>query len=194
MLNLRFVTPLIMLTLSTFHSTVAYADWSLNKEASQVNFISIKNEHVAESHTFDSFSGTLDKSGKLDISIDLTSVNTAISIRNERMQSMLFNVARYTTATFVAQVDPSLLNMPAGKSSIVDVSGQLTISGKTVDTSFMVLVTALADNKVQATTVKPALLKADDFGLSAGVDALQKVANLDSISKTVPLTFSIIFE
>jgi hypothetical protein len=56
------VTSLISLSVllsGILISSAANAELLLNKEESQVNFISVKNEHIAESHSFDDFSGTL---------------------------------------------------------------------------------------------------------------------------------------
>jgi len=167
---------------------------SLKKDVSQVNFISVKNEHIAEVHSFDEFSGTLSDEGNLKIEINLVSVNTLIPIRNERMQKMLFDVSTFAVATFVANINKSIIEMPIGTSKTVDIVGQLTIKGKTNDLSFSVSITSLADGQVSATTVKPTLINVSQFGLDDGIDALQKIAMLKSISKSVPLTFNVIFQ
>ncbi len=182
----------IALTLSL--SPLAHAKMSLQLKDSQVNFISIKNEHIAETHSFDSFTGSLSESGALKIKIDLTSVNTLIPIRNERMQSMLFNVSEYTSATFTADLDQALLDMKSGTQQRVSITGDLMISGKSVPTTFDVNVTKLADGSMQAATVKPTILNATSFDLVGGLKALQEVAMLKSISNTVPLSFSVVFK
>lgn len=175
-------------------SSGAIAELSLSKESSQVNFISVKNEHVAESHSFDDFSGTLSNEGKLQININLMSVNTIIPIRNERMKKMLFDVSNFALASFVADIDKSLTKMPLGMSKDVSVDGQLTIKDKTVPITFFVNITSLENGKVQATTIKPTIINASQFGLDSGIDALQEIAMLKSISKSVPLTFSVTFQ
>lgn len=191
------VTSLISLTVflaSMSISEGAIAELSLSKEHSQVNFISLKNEHIAESHSFDDFSGTLSEDGKLKIDINLISVNTIIPIRNERMQKMLFDVSSFALATFAADIDKSLITMPLGMTRDVNVDGQLTIKDKTVPITFFVNITSLEDGKVKATTIKPTIINASQFGLDSGIDALQEIAMLKSISKSVPLTFSVTFE
>jgi polyisoprenoid-binding protein YceI len=191
------VTSLISLSVllsGILISSAANAELLLNKEESQVNFISVKNEHIAESHSFDDFSGTLSSEGKLKIDINLMSVNTIIPIRNERMQKMLFDVTNFALATFVADIDKSLTKMPLGMTKDVSVDGQLTIKDKTVQVSFLVNITSLENGKVKATTIKPTIINASQFGLDNGIDALQEIAMLNSISKTVPLTFSVTFQ
>ncbi len=175
-------------------SSLSFADLNLNKDKSQLNFISIKNEHVAESHTFDSFSGSLSDEGALTIAIDIDSVNTIIPIRNERMRKMLFDAANYQQAVFNANIDKQLLKLAEGTSQTVSVNGSLKIKDVSAPVTFDVAITALENGQFRATTVKPTLINASSFQLDAGIAALKEIAMLNSISTTVPLTFSVIFE
>lgn len=191
------VTTLLSLSIlfaSSFASPVLLADLSLNKDASQVNFVSIKNEHIAEIHSFDEFSGSLSAEGKLQININLMSVNTLIPIRNERMQKMLFDASNFAVATFIADIDKSFASMPIGSSKNVSINGDLTIKDKIVPVSFLVNITSLEEGKVNATTIKPTIISASQFGLDDGINALQEIAMLKSISKSVPLSFSVTFQ
>lgn len=182
------------LILGSLFSFMANAEFAINKDKSSVNFVSVKNEHIAEMHSFDDFSGTLSDAGRLQITINLLSVNTLIPIRNERMLSMLFDVTNFATAQFDANVDKKLLDMQIGESQNVTISGNLTIKDKTVPTSFDVAITRLKTGNFKATTSKPTLINASQFGLDPGISALQEIAMLKSISKTVPLSFNVLFE
>lgn len=175
-------------------STQSFADYSLNKGASQLNFVSIKNEHKTEIHSFDLFTGSLSDVGELTINIELASVNTLIPIRNERMQSMLFNTGLFPTAIFQASIDKNLLNIGEGKTKNISINGNLKIQDRTVPILFEVVITGLSNGALQATTVKPTMLSTTRLGLDNGVEALKKIANLESISKTVPVSFSVVFE
>jgi polyisoprenoid-binding protein YceI len=191
------VTTLLSLSVllaSVFASPVLLADLSLNKDASQVNFVSVKNEHIAEIHSFDEFSGSLSTEGKLQIDINLMSVNTLIPIRNERMQKMLFDASNFAVATFVADIDKSLASMPIGSTKNVSINGELTIKDKIVPVTFLVNITSLENGKVNATTIKPTIISASQFDLDGGINALQEIAMLKSISRSVPLTFSVTFQ
>jgi polyisoprenoid-binding protein YceI len=110
------------------------------------------------------------------------------------MQKMLFDVANFSKATFKAQVDSKLLGLKAGEQVNTSINGELTISGKTVPTSFDVQLTGLGNGAISASTNKPTVLSTTSFGLDDGVTALQEIAMLNSISKTVPLTFSVVFK
>ena len=173
---------------------LSFADLKLNQDKSQLNFISIKNEHFAESHTFDSFSGALTKQGDLTITINIDSVNTIIPIRNERMRKMLFDAANYQQATFNAKVDEAVFQLSEGQTSVMAISGNLKIKNVEAPVTFDVAITALNNGQYRATTVKPTLINATSFELDAGIAALKEIAMLNSISTTVPLTFSVIFE
>lgn len=180
----------ISLALCSFGSI---AKMSLDKTQSSINFISTKNEHIAEQHTFENFSGTIDNESKLTITIDISSVNTMIPIRNERMLSMFFEASNYATATFTAQIDPSSLKIQPGEAKRTSVTGDMIIAGNTAPVSFDVILTGLKNGSVNASTVKPTILSTSAFDLDDGLAALQNIAKLKSISKAVPLSFSVTF-
>ena len=171
----------------------AAADWSLDKDTSALHFMSTKNAQITEVHQFDNFEGSLSDDGKLMVTVDLSSVNTAIDIRNKRMQEMLFNVAKYADATFQATLPDSMMNLETGTVVSGKVDGILSLHGKAVPTSFSVTASKLTADTMSVTTSSPTLVKADAFGLAEGVAALQKIAGLSSITTTVPVTFSVTF-
>ena len=172
----------------------AAADWSIDGETSVLHFLSTKNAQVTEIHKFDSFEGSLSDSGKLNVAVDLSSVNTAIDIRNERMQEMLFNVTKFAQATFEANLPESMMSLQTGDVVNGKVDGILTLHGQAVPTSFSVQASKVSDDLLTVSTTAPTLIKAESFGLAEGVAALQKIAGLKSITTTVPVTFSVTFE
>jgi polyisoprenoid-binding protein YceI len=109
------------------------------------------------------------------------------------MQKMLFNMSEYSSATFIAQVDPTVSNLQAGESKQTIIAGEMTIAGNTAPVSFEVALTGLKDGSINATTVKPTRISTTAFNLDKGVAALQQVAMLKSISKSVPLSFNATF-
>ena len=103
-------------------SAQAAAQWTLSADDSSLSFISVKAEHIAEVHSFARLSGEIDSGGEAVVSIDLTSVQTGIDIRNERMQSMLFNTDMYPRAQVSADVDAAALSsMAVGESAVLEV-------------------------------------------------------------------------
>ncbi|MFC3094086.1 YceI family protein [Alteromonas sediminis] len=183
----------ILALAACFFASCVSADWTLDSESASVHFISTKNSHIAETHTFNNVKGTL--SGvDLSVSIPLSSVNTMIPIRDERMRTMLFDVANNPVASFTAQVDESLMALSVGESTTAEVSGKLAVSGVSVPTTFEVRVSRLSDNEINVATVKPSVLSASSFKLSEGIEALRNIAGLKVISEAVPLTFNVTFK
>ncbi|MEW9797742.1 YceI family protein [Alteromonas sp. CYL-A6] len=171
----------------------AAADWMLNDDASALHFMTTKNAQVSEVHQFHSLSGSVTDDGALTVSVDLASVDTAIDIRNTRMKEMLFQVADFPHATFTASLPESMTALESGDTETGTVDGTLTLHGEAVPVSFQVRASKLNDTTMVVSTVAPTLIKAKSFGLSDGVMALQNIAGLNSITTTVPLTFSVVF-
>ncbi|MCY4265117.1 MAG: YceI family protein [Gammaproteobacteria bacterium] len=173
---------------------LASAQWSLNNEESTLSFTTVKADHLAEVHTFDMLSGAIGDDGAVAISIELASVNTLIPIRNERMQAMLFETELFPEATIEADIDlESLVEMEAGQSESMQLNFNLSLHGETRPYTAEVRVTRLAEGLV-ASTLKPILVTAEDFELQDGVEALRDVAGLPSISRAVPVNFSVQFD
>lgn len=180
--------------LSALLATPVFAQWTLDEEQSSLHFMSTKNAQVTEVHAFEELSGSVSDSGKLMIEVPLSSVNTSIEIRNTRMQEKLFEVAKFPKATFTANIDKDLLMLSAGESMAAAVAGTLSLHGIDAPVTFNVMVSKVADDKLVASTVSPTLIGAETFGLTAGLDMLQNIAGLKSITQTSPVTFSVTFE
>ena len=188
----KTVSIFTLLTIVMF-SFSSHAALTLAKSQPSINFISTKNQHISEQHSFDNFSGQISDNGELVITIDIASLKTNIPIRNERMQKMLFDMANFSTAKFTAMIPSDLSELSAGEMKRTTVSGDMMIAGKTATVSFEIILTGLNNGSINATTVRSTILNASDFDLDEGIAALQKVAMLQSISKTVPLSFSATF-
>ncbi|MDG2420988.1 MAG: YceI family protein [Gammaproteobacteria bacterium] len=172
----------------------AQAQWSLNNDASTLSFVTVKADHVGEVHTFDRLSGSIDDRGNVEIIIELASVNTLIDIRNERMQNMLFETNLFPEAKITSEINLSAITaMSAGVSVSMEVEFELDIHGASNSYTADLVVTRL-ENGVIASTSKPILVTANTHGLVEGVEALREVAGLPSISRAVPVTFTVIFD
>ena len=174
-------------------STNALADWKLDNSQSSLNFISTKNEHISETHKFGQLAGSLSDKGQLDVTVSLSSVDTGIGIRDQRMRDILFKIADVPSASLSAQIKPELLNGATGTSSRETIKATFTINGNARSMDVPVQVTKLSDNALLATSITPVVLNATDFKLDTGVAALQKLAGLAGISLAVPVTFSVTF-
>ena len=183
-----FIVFMVLLT------GAAQAQWSLNNDASTLSFVTVKADHVGEVHTFDRLSGSIDDRGNVEIIIELASVNTLIDIRNERMQNMLFQTNLFPEAKITSDINLSAItSMSAGASESMEVEFELDIHGASNSYTADLVVTRL-ENGVIASTSKPILVTANTHGLVEGVEALREVAGLPSISRAVPVTFTVIFD
>ena len=172
----------------------AQAQWHLVNEASQFNFISTKATHIAESHTFAKLQGSVNEAGQANLTIDLASVETMIPIRNERMATMLFEIASFPTAEFTAQVDLQAVNqLNVGGATDMALSGVLDLRAKTLPLTASVRVVKLANSRVQIQTLKPIIINAN-LSASEGLEKLRVIAGLPSISHSVPITFNLVFQ
>ncbi|MCH7670655.1 MAG: YceI family protein [Proteobacteria bacterium] len=172
----------------------ANAHWSLDNAASTLSFVTVKAEHVAEVHTFDVLSGSIDDAGEVKIAIELASVNTMIQIRNERMQAMLFETNLFPDATITGKVDlEAITAMNPGASEVMQIEIELSLHGASIALTAELMVTRL-ESGVMASTLKPIIVTADSVGLVAGVEALREVAGLPSISRSVPVSFTLVFK
>jgi len=180
------------LSLSVFANS-ALAQWTLDNDASTLSFVTIKADHVAEVHTFDTLSGSVSDAGLVQITIELASVNTLISIRDERMQQMLFETGMFPRAGISANVDAAMLSsLQVGAIQNASIEFTLTLHGEQKTYTADVQITRLEPG-IQVSTLKPILVQAGDHNLITGVEALREVAGLPSISQAVPVSFTLAF-
>lgn len=169
--------------------------WVLNADESGMTYVTIKNGSVGEINTFRTISGSVSPDGNAEFIIDLKSVDTNNEIRDGRMQTVLFDTPRYPTAKVTTKIDMAPyteLAIGDSRTELIDLT--LALHGLNWEQGFYVQTTRLGENKVVVTNKAPLLLDATDFGFSDGLDKLQSLAGLTSISPVVPVTVSLVFE
>ena len=174
-------------------ASFAAADgWTLIGETSKLAFGSVKLEDLGEVHSFERLSGSVDDTGAVSVEIDLTSVQTEIDIRNERMNEHVF--AGLATAKLSAQVDMEAMTaMAAGATATQEVDFTLSFLGQEVELYSNVFIARLSEDQVIVSSSDILFVSTDELGIDAGVDKLQELAGLDSITRTVPVTFRLMF-
>ena len=194
MISKSLQARLTALSVVVLFAGAAQAHWSLDNDASTLSFVTVKAEHVAEVHTFDSLSGTIGDDGGVEITIELASVNTMIPIRNERIQEMLFETNLFPDGIITGSIDlDALTDMDAGSSVARQIDFELSLHGQSVALAADVQVTRTGEGVI-VSTLKPLVVMADSFALTAGVEMLREVAGLPSISRAVPVSFTAVFE
>lgn len=173
----------------------ARAGWVLDGSKSEISFISIKNLSIAETHEFRNLSGTIDDEGNLAIKIPLSSVETKIPIRNERMKKMLFETSKFANALVTSKIDLSF-SKGASVGEIIQRKENFSIDlhGFQQENEANVAVTLEKDGVVRVDSVRPVIVNASSHRLSAGIDALRVVAKLSSIAESVPVSFNLFFQ
>ena len=156
--------------------------------------MSVKQGTTGEVHYFTEAQGAVSNQGTVSLSIDTTSVETGIDVRNERMVDYLFQSAVFPTATLSMKIDMEQLSeMEVGETRQVFVTGSLSLVGQSGDVEAELLVSRIADDKVLVATLQPVVVQAETFDLIAGIDTLRELAELSSISAAVPVSAVLVF-
>ncbi|WP_255526801.1 YceI family protein [Photobacterium sp. BZF1] len=171
-----------------------WASWKLDSNQSSVGFSSVKNDSVMEQHGFRNLSGSISDSGDVSLSIDLTSVDTKIQIRDERMKKELFHTEKFPLTNIEAKVDSEAISgLGAGETLVQDVEFKLDLHGKEETLNAKVQVTGLDEGGLLVSTITPVEVQAGSFGLDEGVGKLKEIAKLNSILLTVPVNANLVF-
>ncbi|OUS40645.1 hypothetical protein A9R00_04925 [Oleispira antarctica] len=187
---MRLITLALALAVSSFSS----ADWSL-LQPSSIHFLTSKNTHITEVHAFKTFTGTINESGYAQLTIDLASVDTRIAIRDERMQEYLFETAKFSQASFAAEIPATVLaQVSAGTQTRYQLKGKISLHGEQSEGQCEVMINPNKDGTITVNTITPMIIDAESFSLVAGINKLQEIAGLKSITRTVPVMFSLTFK
>jgi len=193
-MNTLLKNILLTTTLVTF-SLNASADWVLKNAESSLNVVSIKKLTTGEIHTFSQLKGTVKKTGDVSVAVKLSSIETNIPIRDDRMQQFLFEVVKFPEATVTTRVNyKHIEKMKAGDSMLQKAPLKLSLHGHKLDVMAEMRVTLLSGNKLLVSTVKPVIINASEFALVKGIDKLKELAKLPSISTAIPVSVSFVFE
>ncbi|WNO09198.1 YceI family protein [Teredinibacter sp. KSP-S5-2] len=174
----------------------ASADWVLSDAGTSLHFISTKNQNIAEVHDIRDLKGELLSDGSFNITLDTRSVNTGIQIRDERMASLLFESGLYPFITISGKVDYfSADDMKAGviRTAPFDVDLTIDMHGISQTQKASMLVYKVDEKTLGVSLHKPIIIKAGDFQMDTGIERLRKIAGLDNINYSVPVTGHFVF-
>ena len=160
------------------------------RQEENFSFSFLQKDSAAEVHHFKQLSGELNSSGKFNLIIDLSSVDTGIAIRDQRMIDYLFETSDFATARMTATLAEGDFLMPAvGQSVDRIISGELELHGLAKKLALNVMITRVSNDILLVNSVKPVVIQAADFGLVKGVEKLRDIAKLPRISHAVPVSF-----
>lgn len=165
----------------------ANADWQI-VEASRIGFVSIKNNGLGENNNFTYLKGSISDLGEVSIDIHLSSVHTGVGIRDERLKTMLFDIVNFPVATIDAVLsDAQLQSLEKDGTKNETIEVKINLHGERVSKVVHLSVITSGDD-IRVTTTQPTLITAQEFGLEPGVAALQEIAGLSAISRSIPVT------
>lgn len=175
-------------------SSTAMAGWQLNDAESNFSFSSIKKNNVMETHRFEHFTSSINDQGEAKLTLDLTSVNSGIEIRDQRMKEILFETTKYSTSTFLTQLDMErLASQKIGDVTQQKITGVLSLHGIEKEVSAAVNIIKLSDSKIIVSSLSPISVQASDFALEDGITTLKDIAKLPSIAFSVPVSFHLTY-
>ena len=173
------------------------ADWTLDADDSRLNFTFVKKSHIVEPGSFGTLSGGISSKGDARLEVNLNTVNTLITIRNQRMQEFLFETTRYPSAVYTAPINPSVLNAAlaadSGEQLLATLNGELELHGVKKPLNAEVIVTKTGPNSLSVDSASPIIIQAADYHLIPGIDKLQQLAKLPHIIHAVPVNFHLVF-
>lgn len=181
-------------TLGLAFANSAFAGWKLDEQASKLNFLSTKKAQIIEQHSFKKVAGKVAANGQVNLQIDLASVETNIPIRNERMQKYLFETDKFANATISAKVDSGVLAaLAVGELKTLELAAELDLHGNKQKLTVPVTVVKGNQGQLYVNSVGSVVINAADFALVEGINKLQELAGLPSITYAVPVSFNLVF-
>jgi len=176
-------------------STAVQAGWQLANDNSSLSFLFVKKQNVAEIGMFTKLAGTVDDNGKAELLIDLTSVNTNIEIRDDRMQNFLFETSTHPKAVLTAELDMEKVSQLAvGNLVVQPIVVQLDLHGNTQKIESNVVVTRLTEDRILVVNQSILAVKAAEYNLLKGLEVLRRLAGLPSISPIASVSFIFMFK
>lgn len=195
--SLACLTSLGLASLCLASPFAVAESWNLDSAGSEISFVSVKAGDIAEAHSLSELSGGVKfdgASGEVNLSVDLASVETNIPIRNDRVREFLFEVGRFPLAKIHGHIPAEdFLGLAVGSSTTSSLRMMLDLHGERIPVTAEILALRVAQGRLMVTSTKPIIINAASVGLVAGIDKLQQLASLPSISKAVPVSFVLNF-
>lgn len=167
--------------------------WSLDRKASELRFISIKQGNIAETNHFEQLSGEIDQTGDATVRVTLNSVQTYIDIRDVRLRFLFFETFRHPLARIDVRIDRGSLNdLDRVKRKIVPMEYTLSMHGEAITRTERVTLFLIDEDTVAVSNTDPIFLGVSDFDLYRGLLRLQEAANVD-ISPLAIVSFDFTF-
>jgi len=166
--------------------------WTLDGGASHIAFGSVKSHFIGEVHTFSGLSGAVSEDGKASIAIELSSLETQIDIRNERIAEHVFKLLPSAQLTAELEMD-EFGQLDVGSSKVMEIDFDLALLSEEIPLYGEIFVMRVGEDQVLVTTNSMVFVDTEELGIDAGVDKLQELASLEDITRAVPVTMRFMF-
>ena len=187
------ISSLIFILLTSSQS--GFAAWTLNQDDSALYYITSKAAAVSELNSFTELSGSINDAGNGSLAISLSSVDTAVDIRNERMRDIVFQVASYPIASISVQADGAMLaGMSVGETIQATFDAVIELHGIQQNMPVELTVNKQESGGLLVVLAKPLIINATSFGLAESVEQLREIAGLPSINNNVVVDFTLQFD
>lgn len=181
--------------LETAAQSSASSRLTLVPEASRLSFVSIKNNAITEVHRFNQLSGSVSHDGMASLEVELSSVDTGIEIRDQRMREMLFETTLYPQARVSLKVDSQMLAaLQPGEFERLETQATLALHALSASVPAQLRVTRVDAQHYLVTSEQPVVVNVAAFNLLEGLEKLREVAGLQAIATAAPVTFTLLFK
>ena len=183
---------IIVIAITSFISTNLYAEtgYEIVPERSSLSFSTIKNQYIVETASITPSEGTLDKNGFFSITLPIDSIDTGISIRDERLKSLFFDIKSHSQVHVSGKID---LNLLSNEPELISLPVNVQMYGKVNSIIFPVVIMK-SNEHMLVSSYSQRIIHASDFGIPS--DNLVKLAATVGgikISDNVPVSFTLTF-
>jgi hypothetical protein len=186
---------LLIIVVACQPKEIANKSWTLLPDQSSLSLDIVKAETVHETFSLRFQTGKVGPDGKMDLQIDLNSIETNIDIRNERMRVHLFDLAKWPTAQVQSQIDlTQFQDLKIGKNKVSTDDIQLLFNGISMVYDVETSVSRISETQISIQNTKPVIITASELEFTSGLEKLRQLAKLPSISPKVEVNFTLVLD
>jgi hypothetical protein len=138
--------------------------------------------------------GNISDDGIATLKIDLASVNTHNLIRNQHVERLIFDTKNFQELIIIIKLNPEQMEvLTTETSSVMNVNTSISLNGVEKEISMDLFITKLQTGCLLLKNRDPIFLLLDEFGLTDNLEKLRSIANLNSITNKVSVTFSLFY-
>ena len=169
-------------------------NWEFSSGESLLQYLSVKKRHVIEHNHFSQFHVRLHDDNTATMKIDLFSVSSGISVRDERIRNYLFDTDTFAMAEAEVAFDKTCINLlKPGRTVLCPLTTTLKLHGVERAFESSARIAWVGINTLQVKSQQPVLIKASDYAMLEGIQALKKLAGVDDITETVMVEYLLTF-